>query len=310
MAFYKVEVEVKNEVLGLEDLDAMAMAEFDAEGKVDFNLDEATVDKIIGKEAYCGGDIPDDVMEKLESALSGSNSNSYFWTNLEKAKSFIEKLNELGIEANLSQETEMDWNAEWRKGFRKIEVESDLAVVPSWEKEDPDFEKVFIYPGMGFGTGNHETTFLCLKLFREIRKNLKTSGTCLDFGCGSGILGIAAMKQLKSVVDFVDIDENALDNCLVNLNHNDYSDYSEGHGLILRDRFVSEKKYELVFANILENILELEQDVIINSVQKDGYLIVSGLLKGQEDNIIEKYNSLKFLKVVEKGDWVAVLFQA
>ena len=161
---------------------------------------------------------------------------------------------------------------------------------------------------MGFGTGNHETTFLCLKLYEKVRA-LKKVNTVLDFGCGSGILGIAAIKKDLASIDFVDIDADALDNCLQNLNFNNYESYSTNHGLMLRNRFKEEKEYDLVFANILENVLELEHDLLVNTTKSDGMLIISGLLIGQEENIVNQYREFQLVEMLTKGDWVALLFK-
>ncbi len=306
---YIVAVKKTGQNLGVEAMDQLALKKFESSGKIDFNLDEEAVDEILGKDAYCGGDIPEEVLLKLEEAMAKNISPSFYWEDEALANAFGDHMVELGCEVEITQEEKSDWNKSWRKSFSEIVVTNDLKVVPSWEMGEDSSQEVYIYPGMGFGTGNHETTYLCLKIFSELRETWSEDLECLDFGCGSGILGIAAMKQANARVDFVDIDKDALDNCLMNLNSNSYQNYREGHGLILRDRYQVKKPYSLVFANILENILLEEYSVLKNSVLNEGHLIVSGLLSGQEKAIIEAYVDFNLLKTETRGDWVALLFQ-
>lgn len=290
------------------ELDKQALEICHSLGKIDYEMDEAKVDEILGKDAYCGGDIPDHLLEKLETTVSESSQPTYFWDSEDSRKAFLSFLDENKFEYETSEEEKKDWNESWRQSFKTIPVTDTLRIVPSWEATEDNVEDIFIYPGMGFGTGNHGTTFLCLKIYSEIKEQLGTGYDCLDFGCGSGILGIAAIKQSKAIVDFVDIDKDALDNCLANLEHNNFQNYSEGHSLVLRDRYNVKKSYPLVFANILENILELEYSTIEKSVAPDGHLIVSGLLKGQDENIINLYKDFTCVKVDQKEDWVAIHF--
>ena len=295
--------------LSEEELDSLALRDFGSCGKLEFDIEEAEIDRILGKEAYCGGDIPGPILTKLQKELHKDKRIKYYWQDKKSAKGFQEKLQKIGLDFEVEDKVDQDWNKYWRQGFKTIMVTKNLKVVPSWEKENDERNSIYIYPGMGFGTGNHETTFLCLKLFEEIKKELTRDSLCLDFGCGSGILGIAALKTKEMLVDFIDIDSNALDNCVVNLKENEFTKYREGHGVILRDRFSIDKKYDLVFANILENILEEEKEVLLSSLAKGGFLIVSGLLSEQEDNIRNSYNSLIYLKTLKKGDWIAILFK-
>jgi ribosomal protein L11 methyltransferase len=205
-----------------------------------------------------------------------------------------------------------DWNQEWRKHYSEINVHDELVVIPEWEKENTtrdDSECIFIYPGMGFGTGEHQTTYLCLKLFMEILPELKSEHSCLDFGCGSGILGIAAIKKLNMPIVFCDIDPLALNNTLQNLELNFEGRNLSGTSLVSREKFKVDRKHQIVFANILENVLLIEKDVLLTSLEEEGYLIISGLLNHQVDGIIKEYDSLKMVSTLTKDDWSAILFQ-
>jgi ribosomal protein L11 methyltransferase len=163
---------------------------------------------------------------------------------------------------------------------------------------------------MGFGTGSHETTYLCLKLFTENVMNSPIASV-LDFGSGSGILGLSVFKfYLDSKVDFYDIDPEANKNCYQNAEINQLQDRS--FRLILpdfRERLLN--GYDLIFANILEGILIEEKNNLVSLLNNNGFLILSGLLNHQAKNIIEAYSKsgVKLINQLEKGDWTALLFK-
>lgn len=304
-----VKISLVQKELNVPHLDEWAFSLFHCEGRLDYSIDEQRVDEILGKDAYCGGEIPEQILEKIEEANQNLEEVSYYWENEKGAQDFVEFLEEKGFKAQTEKIEKEDWNKNWRGSFETIVVSESLKVVPSWEKSQDSLNDLYIYPGMGFGTGNHETTFLCLKAFEEHLDEFEDGLRCLDFGCGSGILGIAAVKKKKAIVDFVDIDTDALDNCVMNLEHNDFQNYSEGHAIKLRDRFQIEEPYPLVFANILESVLILEKDLILKALDERGLLIVSGLLRDQEDNILKEYSVLKHEKTLSKGDWIAIVFR-
>jgi ribosomal protein L11 methyltransferase len=300
-------------------LNAYALEDFGCDGIEEFSLEEARVDEILGERAYSGGDIPESLIDEIQDATNKQESTTYkyfFYQNEfeDNASDFVLFLKENYPELPLftAQKNFEDWNAEWKKFYTPIIVSSRLEIIPEWLREtrqESTAEKVYIYPGMGFGTGTHETTFLCLSLFDKIKDQLTIGSDCLDFGCGSGILGIAALKTMQMPVLFCDIDKSALDNCVQNLVLNFEGENLEGSKLVIRDRFTVGKRYNLVFANILENVLLLEMETILSSLEKKGFLIVSGLLNHQVDNIVSKYQSLKKVEVMSKNDWSAILFQ-
>ncbi len=306
---YIIKVLLNKDGLDLVRLDEWAFAEYSCEGRLDYNINEETVDKILGRDAFCGGEIPDQILAKIEEANADMSEVSYYWENEVQAKTFLEFLKAKKIDCTIEKKQKEDWNESWRKSFETIHVSDQLKVVPSWEKSQDTNQNLYIYPGMGFGTGNHETTYLCLKAFEELQEYFKEGVRCLDFGCGSGILGIAAIKKKKAIVDFVDIDKDALDNCVMNLEFNEYQNYSEGHALVLRERFQLKEKYTLVFANILESVLIHEKETLLNSLSNEAFLIVSGLLADQEDTILKEYKKLSHLKTISKGDWIAMVFK-
>jgi len=301
-----------------EEINQIAMDDFDCDGVEEFSIEEQRVDEILGERAYSGGDIPTSLIDEVMGVMQNQEEMTfkYFFYQKnyeERAESFLSILesNFEFIPRHTDKKPFEDWNLEWKKFYSPIIVSDKLEIIPEWLKDaklDKNKDQVFIYPGMGFGTGTHQTTYLCLKLFSEIQSSLKSYMKCLDFGCGSGILGIAAIKTNNLGVVFCDIDRDALDNCLQNLQLNfDGQDLSRSK-LILRERLQVEK-CDLVFANILEQVLISEKNIILDSLNPGGVLIVSGLLNHQVPNILSQYGELEHIKTVSSGDWSAVLFR-
>ena len=285
-------------------------------------MDEPEVDKALGERAYSGESIPENVLETIEASQEFEAERwikLFFYeedhkSNVDKFQKYLEK-SFPGIIYEKELKPWVDWNSEWRKSFETIEISNYLRVVPEWEKEDWKGRKeaLFIYPGMGFGTGNHETTYLCLKMVDElIHKRKESFDHCLDFGCGSGILGIAALKLIENLsIDFCDLEIEALENCKNNLEINFPVEELDGCRLVSRERFSPEKKYNLIFANILEHVLLKESSVLEECILDNGYLILSGILLEQRENIKEEFNlkGFKFLEEMTKGAWAALLFR-
>lgn len=299
-------------------LNAYAIEDYGCDGVEEFSLEEAKVDSILGERAYSGGDIPESLIDEVQAAIVDQENFTYkyfFYEGDYETNSaefvFFMKQNYPEISLFTAQRDFEDWNAEWKKFYNPIFVSENLEVIPEWMSQThvkKSKHQVYIYPGMGFGTGTHETTFLCLVLFDKILNELSSKSTCLDFGCGSGILGIAGMVTKNMQTHFCDIDRSALENCTQNIVLNFEGQNLEGTELIIRDRY-SPKKYDLVFANILEHVLISEKPVITSSVKKGGHLIVSGILNHQVENIIQNYSHMDKVSVVTKGDWSAILFK-
>lgn len=299
-------------------LHSYALDDFGCDGIEEFSLEEARVDEILGERAYSGGDVPESLIDEVQAATEAQESCTYkyffyqgdFEHNSAAFEMFI-KDNYPQVSTYAAQKDFEDWNAEWKKFYNPIHISENLEIVPEWMKNsyvNKSKQQVYIYPGMGFGTGTHETTYLCMVLYDKIMNKFNRNSTCLDFGCGSGILGIGAMitKQMKT--HFCDIDISALENCTQNLVLNFEGQDLTGTSLVIRDRY-QPQQYDLVFANILEHVLIIEKQTITDSLKANGHLIVSGLLNHQVNNIIKEYSHLKMTEVVSKGDWSAILFE-
>ena len=296
------------------EINNMAFGSYGCQGVEEFNLNEAAVDEILGKEALLGAEVNEYIINKIEKSVSSGKlvTINYLFLEEEDAKGFqgyLESLKNKPI-CNLKRKIYEDWNLEWKKHYKRIDISPRLKIVPEWEGKGNFEGEILINPGMGFGTGSHETTYLCLKFLDEL---LSPPKKCLDLGCGSGILGIAAIKLFNSKVDFVDVSKDALANCYENLILNFKEESLEGSSVILRDRFSSKREYDLIFANILEVILLSEKDFILSCLIPKGRLIISGLLNEQKDDFLIKFNSAGNLKILEtksQGDWCAILLES
>jgi ribosomal protein L11 methyltransferase len=316
--YYYIEFKLTQDYERLAEIESLAISSYSSTGIEDFSIEEVKVDEILGERSYSGADIPVSVIEEVEHRVNTENGNAkkvYFSAETE-AKRFLKYLKTLqGCNSSMIEKPIEDWNESWRESYKPIIVKDNFEIIPAWNKEDYETKakyKLYIYPGMGFGTGSHETTFLCMQLLLETN-SFYEGVKCLDFGCGSGILGLGLkIIQENCYLDLYDIDQEALDNCIQNIELNDFD--MEGIQLLLPEkRLEINKKYNIVFANILKNVLEMEKNFLTQSVENGGFLILSGLLKEQEEDIIKQYlevnRMLELVKVAKSGDWIAILFK-
>ena len=298
----------------LESIEALAVSEFGAMGIEEFSLDEAQVDELLGDRSYSGGDLPLEILEEVETHMSLRPGNyRFFFSDSASASNFKQEIaGELLCEVQIEECPQQDWNAQWKKHYSPIKVNQALEVIPSWQQDfnSSAAKQIFIYPGMGFGTGSHETTFLCLKLFTEelLSHNLER---ILDFGSGSGILGLSSLLFFpQAELDFYDIDPEANKNCFHNAEVNKLTD-TKFRLLLPEVRQLLRPNYQLVFANILESILLAEKENLIAKTEAGGHLILSGLLTHQASGVITSYvqAGLTLIRQEYKGDWAALLFR-
>ena len=198
---------------------------------------------------------------------------------------------------------EQDWVRLTQSQFNPIQISSRLWIVPTWH-QPPDSSAInlILDPGLAFGTGSHPTTMLCLCW---LEKNLKSGASVLDYGCGSGILSIAALKLGASNVTGIDIDAHAVTASYANaeLNQCDLSKlvFASSYTSIVEDV----KQVDMVVANILANPLIVLAPVLARATGEGGRIILSGILKEQADEVIAIYNQWFRIKVVEEEDgWV------
>ena len=212
-----------------------------------------------------------------------------------------------------SQTEDVDWVNNWKQYFHQFYID-DILVIPSWENvEAKDSDKMVIHidPGTAFGTGMHETTQLCI---RQLKKYVTEDTEILDVGCGSGILGMLALKFGAKHSVGTDLDPCAIDATYENMDNNGISrdQYEVMIGNIIDDKEVQDKvgyeKYDIVAANILADVLVPLTPVIIHQLKKGGIHITSGIIEDKEEVVVEavKKAGLEVLEVNHQGEWVSV----
>lgn len=316
MSYYLVTAFNLTDAEAAAELQSIAMQDFSCLGIEEYSLDEPEVDELLGMRSYSGGDLPLDVLDEVDAAMhAGSFHYKFFFSGdqLEAAQNFLHTLTTNFLcEAQIERKADEDWNAEWKKHYAPIHVPGGLVVLPEWEKTDGHVaEKIIrIHPGMGFGTGSHETTFLCLKAFLEVKSDLKLDDVVLDYGSGSGILGLATLLYFpKWRACMVDIDPEAHRNCLQNMELNKI-EKGKVDLLLLEHRPFAQ--FPIVFANILQNILHAERDYLIERTAASGYLILSGLLSSQIHETLNYYlenSSIELVTQEVKQDWGCLLLR-
>lgn len=212
-----------------------------------------------------------------------------------------------------SQTEDVDWVNNWKQYFHQFYID-DILVIPSWENvEAKDSDKMVIHidPGTAFGTGMHETTQLCI---RQLKKYVTEDTEILDVGCGSGILGMLALKFGAKHSVGTDLDPCAIDATYENMDNNGISrdQYEVMIGNIIDDKEVQDKvgyeKYDIVVANILADVLVPLTPVIIHQLKKGGIYITSGIIEDKEEVVVEavKKAGLEVLEVNHQGEWVSI----
>ena len=227
---------------------------------------------------------------------------------LEEMRSYL-NVGECTIEE--SQTEDVDWVNNWKQYFHQFYID-DILVIPSWENvEAKDSDKMVIHidPGTAFGTGMHETTQLCI---RQLKKYVTEDTEILDVGCGSGILGMLALKFGAKHSVGTDLDPCAIDATYENMDNNGISrdQYEVMIGNIIDDKAVQDKvgyeKYDIVAANILADVLVPLTPVIIHQMKKGGIYITSGIIEDKEDVVVEavKEAGLEVLEVNHQGEYL------
>ena len=229
---------------------------------------------------------------------------------LEEMRSYL-NVGDCTIEESKTED--VDWVNNWKQYFHQFYID-DILVIPSWENvEAKDSDKMVIHidPGTAFGTGMHETTQLCI---RQLKKYVTEDTEILDVGCGSGILGMLALKFGAKHSVGTDLDPCAIDATYENMDNNGISrdQYEVMIGNIIDDKEVQDKvgyeKYDIVAANILADVLVPLTPVIIHQLKKGGIYITSGIIEDKEEVVVEavKKAGLEVLEVNHQGEWVSV----
>ena len=193
-----------------------------------------------------------------------------------------------------------DWVENYQKSVEPIAIDK-FYVHPTWAPENPDLVNIVIDPALAFGTGHHPTTASCLK---AISSYVKAQDKVLDVGCGSGILSIAAMK-LNAIVDACDTDPVSVENSVVNakLNNLEFANIWEGSSN------KTDKKYNVVCANIVADVLTFIAKDLKNALEENGILILSGILNTYEAKVLSYYKDLTTLQRIPQEEWITLILK-
>ncbi len=193
-----------------------------------------------------------------------------------------------------------DWVESYKNSIEPLVIDK-FYIHPTWSDNHPNLINIVIDPALAFGTGHHPTTASSL---RAISQYVKKDDRVLDVGCGSGILGIAAMK-LGAVVDACDTDPVSVENSIKNakLNNLEFHSIWEGSASNL------DEKYTIVVANIVADVLTFIANDLKKVMAEDGILILSGILDKYEEKVLNAYKDCKIAQRIAQDEWVTLVLK-
>ena len=194
-----------------------------------------------------------------------------------------------------------NWNALWESNFEPVVVDDFCAVRADFHQPIKKVQhEIIITPKMSFGTGHHATTYMMMQQMKDIDFINKK---VFDFGTGTGILAILAKKLGAASVTAIDVDEWSIKNAEENFLKNKV----EGIRLY-ESSLLPQEQFDIVLANINKNVLIQHEAAMVNLLSPNGILLMSGLLKEDEEIIVEVFNKLKLIKREQKQNWLSFLF--
>lgn len=207
---------------------------------------------------------------------------------------------EIVVESKLEKKENIDWIKKYQDSVRPIQI-GNFYIRPSWEESKEDFIDIIIDPALAFGSGHHETTSTCIKLIQKYAKDTKTA---IDVGCGSGILSII-MTKLGLTVDSCDTDEQAINSTISNASKNAVNLNNFWCGSISD----LNKTYDFVVANIIADVIFILEKDLKKALDKNGYLLLSGILNKYDDRIKEHFKDLTLLEHEKLNEWSSFVFK-
>jgi len=198
---------------------------------------------------------------------------------------------------------EQDWNESWKKGFTPLDVGERFTILPPWEKRREKRINLIIDPGMAFGTGHHETTRSCLVLMEKYA-GTRSKGRFLDLGAGTGLLAIAASKLGYRRIVAVDTDPLAIEATGMNVELNQVTNVDIREGSVVK----APGTFDCIAANIISGVLIQLAPALASRLKPGGIAVLSGILRGQENEVIEAITQagLKLLEQYRDGKWVSL----
>ncbi len=258
---------------------------------------------------------PDEGVAKVSFYLEDASEEKQILKAVEEGLDELSMFVDLGERTIMVSETEdKDWINNWKQYFKPFTVD-DILIKPTWEEipeQDRDKLLIQIDPGTAFGTGQHETTQLCI---RQLKKYVTPGAEVLDVGTGSGILGIAALKLGAARVHGTDLDENAITAVGENLEANGIGEdrFCVIQGNLIDDKVIKDwagyECYDIVVANILADVIILLEKEVPPHLKHGGILITSGIIEQKEEAVrraLEANEQLEIIETTRQGEWVSI----
>ena len=287
----------------LEDEGAMGVAIEDIHDFYSLNQDEKSWDYV-----------EDGVLEALGSDVKIRGYFKWDSFDLSRDKSIrkrIKALEEFGLdigkgEFSTREVDERDWANAWKDHFKPFKATERIIIKPSWEEYKAGNEDLVIEidPGMAFGTGDHETTLMCLKL---LEKYMEPKDLVFDVGCGSGILGIAAGRLGAKRVLCLDLDGDAVKVARDNVKINDLEEIIK----VLKCNLLNgiEEKADVIIANIIADVIISFSPRAFSSLEPRGIFISSGIIKDRKKDVVLQLERQGFTikEIMDMGEWCAIV---
>jgi len=221
---------------------------------------------------------------------------------LEQFREALQKALGETIELECKQEKlqNSDWVENYKKSIEPLSI-GKFYIHPTWSEASSELINIVIDPALAFGTGHHPTTASSLL---AISKYVKAGDRVLDVGCGSGILGIGAMK-LGAVVDACDTDPISVENAQANatLNGLTFDNIWEGSASF------TDKKYKIVVANIVADVLTFIANELKSALENNGILILSGILDKYETKVLAYYKDCEIVEKIAQDEWITFVLK-
>lgn len=260
--------------------------------------------------------VDEDLMKKMQNAETNVKvflpKNAQGFEQLNTVRGIAAEFAKIGcfgrMEVELEDVRDEDWANAWKQYFHPIQVGKRFLIKPSWEDIEPTDRIVLeMDPGNAFGSGTHETTRLCILLCEDV---LKKDMTVLDMGCGSGILACAAKLGGAGESTLVDVDEAAVKTAGENLERNGLTGFRCLCGNVIDDKALDAEiggGYDLIFGNIVADVLIAMAELFYRKLADNGSLIVSGIIGTRADEVRTALEKAGFAvdRTERENDWTA-----
>ncbi len=249
-------------------------------------------------------ELPFDTFEETEKGLRAYLRISEEVEDIERELSEIAA--QLAFTYSRRRIAAQNWNAVWEANFQPIQIGAFCGIRADFHPPFSEVQhEIIIQPRMAFGTGHHATTYMMIDMMS--REDFQGSGV-LDFGCGTGILAILAVKMGAQQVDAVDIEEPAYQNTIENAALNHAGPVAAYHGTL---DAIKEGGYNIILANINRNVILNTLSALYGKLAPAGVLLVSGILLADESLVLERAETVGLSPTgkTKRGEWSCMRFE-